>query len=74
MKERREKALQNAKDRYTENANAQAALQAHTRTSKASKDNQDIKMTDDAATHKDNTEDIHLPPHPHGKAIISKPN
>ena len=25
-------------------------------------------MTDDAATHEDSTENIHLPPHPHGKA------
>ena len=71
MKERREKALQNAKDRDTEKANAQAALQALTRASKASEDNQDIKMTDDAATHKDSTEDIHMPPHPHGKAKYS---
>ena len=44
LKERREKALQNAEDRDAEKANAQAALQAHTRASKASKDNQDIKM------------------------------
>ena len=53
LKERREKDLQNAKDRDAENVNAQAALQAHTRASKASKDNQDIKMTDDAAIPKD---------------------
>ena len=63
MKERREKAPQNAKD-----VDAQAALQAHTRASKASKDNQDIKMTDDAAAREDSSEDIHLPPHPCGKA------
>ena len=68
MKERREKALQNAKDRDAEKVNAQAALQARTRASKASKDNQDIKMTDDATTRQDSTEDIHLPPHPRGKA------
>ena len=68
MKERREKALQNAKDRNAEKVNAQAALQAHIRASKASKDNQDNKMTDDAATHKDSRESIHLPLHPCGKA------
>ena len=68
MKERREKALQNAKDRNAEKANAQAALQAHTRASKVSKDNQDIKITDDAATQEDSMADVHLPPHPHGKA------
>ena len=68
LKERREKALQNAKDRNAGKANAQAALQAHTRASKALKDNQDIKMIDDATTGEGSTEDIHLPPHPHGKA------
>ena len=68
LKERREKALQNAKDRDAEKVNAQAALQANIRASKASKGNQDIKMTDDATTHEDSTEDIHLPPHPCGKA------
>ena len=64
MKERREKAQQNAKDRETEKVNAQAALQACTRKIKASKDNQEIKMTDDTATCKDSTEDVHLPLHP----------
>ena len=68
MKERREKVLQNAKDRNAEKANIQAALQAHTRASKASKYNQDIKMIDDAAIGEDSTVDVHLPPHPHGKA------
>ena len=48
--------------------NAQAALQAHTRATKASKDNQDIKMIDDATTGEDSTVDVHLPPHSHGKA------
>ena len=68
VKERREKALQNAKDRNAEKVNAQALLQACTRASKASKDNQDIKMIDDAATGEDSTVDVHLPPHPCGKA------
>ena len=67
LKERREKALQNTEDRNTEKVNAQAALQACTRATKASRDNQDIKMIDDAATGKDSTVDVHLPPHPHGK-------
>ena len=48
--------------------NAQAALQAHTRANKASKDNQDIKMMDDAATGGNSTVDVHLPPHSRGKA------
>ena len=68
MKERREKALQNAKNRKVEKVNAEVALQAHTRVSKASKDNQDIKMIDDAALSEDSTVDGHLPPHSHGKA------
>ena len=42
LKERREKPLQNAKNRDAEKVNAQAALQACTRASKVSKDNQDI--------------------------------
>ena len=48
--------------------NTQAALQAHTRATKASKDNQDIKMIDDAVTGEDSTVDVHLLPHSHGKA------
>ena len=48
--------------------NAQAAFQAHTRATKASKDNQDIKMIDDATTGEDSTVDVHLPLHSHGKA------
>ena len=48
--------------------NAQAALQGHTRASKASKNKQDIKLTDDAASLEDSTEDIHLHPHPCEKA------
>ena len=68
LKERREKALQNAKDRKAEKANAQTALQGSTRATKASKDTQDIKMTDNAATGENSTVDVHLPPHSHGKA------
>ena len=68
LKERREKALQNAKDKNAEKANSQAALQVCTKTTKASKDNKDIKMIDDATTGEDSTVDVHLPPHPCGKA------
>ena len=68
LKERREKALQNAKDRKAEKANAQAALQTHTRATKTSGDNPDIKMIDDAATGEDSTVDVNLPPHSCGKA------
>ena len=68
LKQRREKALQNAKDRKTEKANTQTALQASTRATKASKDIQDIKMTDNATTGEDSTVDVHLPPHSSGKA------
>ena len=68
LKERREKKLQKTKDRKAEKANAQAALQASTGAAKASKDTQDIKMTDNAPTGEDSTVDVHLPPHSHGKA------
>ena len=51
-----------------EKVNTQAALQACTRATKASKDNQDIKMIDDTTTGKDSTVDIHFPPHSCGKA------
>ena len=56
LKQRREKALQNAKDRKIGKVNAQIALQASTRANKASKDTQDIEMTDNAATGKDSTD------------------
>ena len=68
LKQRREKALQNAKDRKAGKANTQTTLQANTRANKASKDTQDIKMTDNATTGEDSTVDVHLPPHSSGKA------
>ena len=68
LKERREKVLQNAKDRKAEKVNAQVALLACTRANKASRDNPDIKMIDDAATGEDSTVDVHKPPHSCGKA------
>ena len=68
FKQRKEKALQNAKDRNAGKANAQTALQANTRATKASKDTQDIKMTDNATTGQGSTVDVHLPPHSSGKA------
>ena len=48
--------------------NAQIALQASTRATKASKDTQHIEMTDNAATGEDSTVDVHLPPHSSEKA------
>ena len=79
LKQRREKAIQNAKDRKIGKANAQTALKASTRANRASKDTyditmtnekdtHDITMTDDATTGKDSTVHVHLPPHSHGKA------
>ena len=56
LKLRTEKVLQNAKDRKIEKANAPVALQASIRANRASKDTQDIKMTDNAATGADNTD------------------
>ena len=54
LKQRREKALQNAKDRKIGKVNAPIALQVST--NRASKNTQDIKMTDNAATGEDNTD------------------
>ena len=58
--------------------NVQIALQASTRANKASKDTQDIEMTDNATTGEDSTDnattgedstvDVHLLPHSNGKA------
>ena len=56
MKQRREKVLQNAKDRKLVMANAPVALQASIRANRASKDTQYIKMTDNAAICADNTD------------------
>ena len=68
LKQRRKKALQNAKDRKIGKETAQTALQTIIRATKASKDTQDINMTDNATTGKDSTVDVHLPPHSSGKA------
>ena len=68
LKERREKAQQNAKNKDTEKVNAQAALQACIRASTASKVNKDIKMTGKATIQEDSTDEVHLPPNPCGKA------
>ena len=54
MKQRREKVLQNAKDRKLGKANAPVALQPSIRANGTSKDTQNITMTDDAATSDDN--------------------
>ena len=66
LKQRREKVLQYAKDRKIGKANTQIALQVSTRATKASKDTLDIKMTNNVTTGKDNTVDVHLPPHSSG--------
>ena len=68
LKQRREKALQNAKDRKIGKVNTQTTLQAITRATKVSKDTQDIKMTNNVSTGEDSTVDVHLPPHSSGKA------
>ena len=74
LRQRREKVLQNAKDRKIGKVNTQIALQASTRATKASKDTHDIKTTDNATTGEDSTVtqqvtvDVHLPAHFSGKA------
>ena len=54
MKQRREKVLQNAKDRKLGKANAPVAWQASIRANRASKDTQNITITDNAITGDDN--------------------
>ena len=56
LKQRREKVLQNAKDRKIGKVNAPVALKASIRTNRASKDAQNITMTDNAITGNDNTD------------------
>ena len=56
LKQRKEKVLQNAKDRKVGKANAPVALQASIRAKIASKDTQDIKMPDNTTTGTDNTD------------------
>ena len=78
MKQRRERVLQNAKDRKMGKANAPVALQASIRANRASKDTQNITMTDNAVIGDDNTDNaitgetstvhVPLPPHSSGKA------
>ena len=57
LKLRREKVVQNAKGRKLGKANAQVALKASIRANRTSKDTQDIKMMDNAATGADNIDD-----------------
>ena len=55
-KQRREKVLQNAKDRKLAKVNTLVALQASIRANTASEATEDIKMTDNAAIGTDNTD------------------
>ena len=72
MKQRREKVLQNAKDRKMEKANAPVALQASIRANRASKDTQNITMTDDAIIGDDNTDNAIIGNDNTDNAVISK--
>ena len=56
MKQRREKVLQNAKDRKIGKANAPVALQSSIGANRASKDTQNVTITDNAITGDDNTD------------------
>ena len=56
MKQRREKVLQKAKDRKMGKANAPVELQASIRANRASKNTQNITMTDNAIIGNDNTD------------------
>ena len=58
IEKRREKVLQNAKDRKLAKANPLVALQASVRANRASNDTQSITNTDDAVIGNDNTDAI----------------
>ena len=58
MKQRREKVLQNAKDRKLAKVSPRVALQASVRANSASNDTQSITNTDDAVIGDDNTDVI----------------
>ena len=57
LKQRKEKVLQNAKDKKLGKANTPVALQASIGANRASKDTKNITMTDDAVIGDDNTDD-----------------
>ena len=58
LKQRREKVLQNAKDRKLGKVNAPVALQARIRANRASKDTQNITRMNDAIIGDDNTDAV----------------
>ena len=81
MKQRREKVLQNVKHRKILKANAPVALQASIRANRASKDTQNITMTDNAIIGNGNTDNaitgeastVHITLPPHSKPSIGDP-
>ena len=74
LRQRREKVLQNAKDRKTGKANAPVALQASIRSNRASKDTQNIIMTDNAIIGDDNTDNAVIGDDNTDNAIIGNDN
>ena len=74
MKQRKEKVLQNAKDRKLVKVNVPVALQASIRANRALKDTQDIKMTDNAATGTDNTDNAAIDGDNTAKAATDRGN
>ena len=72
MKQRREKVLQNAKDRKMGKANAPVALQASIRADRALKDTQNITMTDNAIIGDDNTDNAVIGDDNTGGAVIGE--
>ena len=60
LRQRREKAIQNAKDRETEKVNTQAVLHTCGGVNKTSKTNQNTNMINDATENKEGTDEISL--------------
>ena len=74
LKQRREIVLLNAKDRKMGKANSPVALQASIRANRASKDTQNITMTDNVVIGNDNTDDVIIDDDNTDDAVIGDDN
>ena len=61
LRQRRERTMQNTKERQMEKGNSQAALQTHTRADKATQPNQDIRIINHDAESEDDSDEINFP-------------
>ena len=73
LRQRRERTMQDAKERQMEKFNAQAALQARIRADKVTQPNQHIKCINDATESEDNSDEIDFPINPLNKPKLRVP-